>query len=84
MAAYVGVCFTIGALPELVHVVVPFMDEHLAPSSKRIQYEAWRASLLEYWEHEAKRVRACTFEGCQRPRRAKGSCLSHHYDAYRR
>ena len=72
------------ALPELIDVVVPFMDEHLPPSYKRLQYEAWRTALLEYWEHHAKRVRPCTIEGCDRPRRAKGLCRSHYYDAYRR
>lgn len=75
-------CFTIGALPELIQVVVPFMDEHLPGSYKRLQYEAWRSELLEYWEHRAKRVRPCTVEGCQQPRRAKGLCRSHYYDAY--
>lgn len=72
------------ALPGLVHVVVPFMDEHLPPSYKRNQYEAWRTALLEYREHRAKRVRPCTIEGCERSRRAKGLCRSHYYDAYRR
>jgi len=71
------------ALPELIDVVVPFMDEHLPQSYKRVQYEAWRAALLEYWEHHAKRVRPCTIEGCGRPRRAKELCRSHYYDAYR-
>ncbi len=61
------VCFAVRALPDLVEVIVPFMDEHLAPSYKRIQYEAWRAALLDYWEHRAKRVRACTVADCDRP-----------------
>lgn len=77
-----AICFTIGALPDLVHVVVPFMDEHLPPSYKRQQYLVWRAELLEYWEHRAKRVRPCTIEGCARPRRAKGLCRSHYYTAF--
>lgn len=64
--------------------LVPFMDEHLAPSYKRVQYEEWRAELLEYWEHRAKRVRPCTVEGCEAPRRAKGLCRSHYFAAYRR
>lgn len=78
------VAFVVRALPELLDVVVPFMDAHLPPSYKRTQYEAWRRSLLEYWEHDAKRVRPCTVEGCERPRRAKELCRSHYYDAYRR
>lgn len=78
------VAFVVHALPDLVHVVVPFMDEHLPPSYKCIQYEAWRADLLDYWEHQAKRVRPCTMIGCEEPRRAKGLCRSHYYDAYRR
>ncbi|CAN5650797.1 hypothetical protein BH20ACT1_BH20ACT1_00550 [soil metagenome] len=36
------VCFAVRSLPELVGVIVPFMDEHLPPSYKRIQYEVWR------------------------------------------
>lgn len=48
-------CFAVRSLPALVEVVVPFMDEHLPPSYKRTQYEAWRARLLHYWEHDAKR-----------------------------
>jgi hypothetical protein len=38
-----------------VEVVVPFMDEHLPPSHKRGQYLAWRAELVDYWEHRARR-----------------------------
>jgi hypothetical protein len=78
------VCFRIGALTELVETIVPFMDEHLPPSYKRTQYEAWRARLLHYWEHDAKRVRTCTIEGCERRRRAKGLCRSHYYAAFGR
>lgn len=76
------VSFTVRALADLVDVVVPFMDEHLAPSYKRAQYEAWRARLLDYWAQDAKRVRPCTVEGCDRPRRAKGLCRQHYYAAY--
>jgi hypothetical protein len=78
------VSFAVRALPDLVNVVVPFMDEHLAPSYKRAQYEAWRAKLFDYWSHDAKRVRPCTAEGCDRPRRAKGLCRRHYYAAYGR
>lgn len=76
------VSFAVRALADLVDVVVPFMDEHLAPSYKRVQYEAWRARLLDYWSHHAKRVRPCTAEGCDLPRRAKGLCRRHYYAAY--
>jgi hypothetical protein len=58
---------------------VPFMDAHLPPSYKREQYLAWRGRLLDYWEHRAKRVRPCTVEGCEKPRRAHGLCRHHLY-----
>jgi hypothetical protein len=71
------------ALRELLEVVVPFMDAHLPPSYKREQYVAWRARLLDYWEHRAKRVRPCTVEGCDKPRRAHGLCRHHLYREFR-
>ena len=61
------VTFGVRSIPELLDVIVPFMDEHLPPSYKRTQYEAWRAQLADYWEHRAKRVRPCTVEGCDTP-----------------
>jgi hypothetical protein len=64
--------YSVSALPDLVEVVVPFMDEHLPPSYKREQYLAWRADLLDYWEHRAKRRRVCTVDDCPEPQRAKG------------
>ncbi len=75
--------YVVGSLRELIDVIVPFMDEHLPPSYKRTQYEAWRTRLLDYWEHGAKRVRPCTVDGCDRPRRAKGLCRGHYYAEYR-
>lgn len=51
------VAFVVTRLRDLVEVVLPFMDEHLPPSYKRIQYEAWRAALLSYWQHDARRQR---------------------------
>ena len=71
--------FVVSRLGDLVHVVVPFMDEHLPPSYKREQYLVWRAELLDYWEHEAKRVRPCSVDGCDQPRRAHGLCRHHLY-----
>lgn len=68
-------------LADLVGVVVPFMDEHLPPSYKREQYVRWRANLLHYWEHAARRRRPCSVEGCQEPRRAHGLCRRHLYQA---
>jgi hypothetical protein len=50
------VTFAVQALPELVDVIVPFMDAWLPPSHKRTQYLAWRAALLDYWEHRARRL----------------------------
>lgn len=78
------VTFRVQALADLADVVVPFMDEHLPPSYKRQQYERWRAELLEYWEHGAKRRRTCTSPGCDEPRRAKGLCRRHYYEAFGR
>jgi hypothetical protein len=63
----------------LVEVVVPFMDEHLPPSNKRDQYSRWRSELLHFWEHEARRRRPCSIEGCEKPQRAKGFCRRHYY-----
>lgn len=70
-------------LRQLIEIVVPFMDAHLPPSYKREQYLAWRARLFDYWEHKAKRVRPCTVEGCDKPRRAHGLCRHHLYVQYR-
>lgn len=75
--------FVIQALRDLVEIVVPFMDEHLPPSYKRRQYLEWRARLFDYWEHKAKRVRPCTVDGCDEPRRAHGLCRHHLYVQYR-
>ena len=75
------VVFTVNALPDLVTTVIPFMDEHLPPSYKREQYFAWRSDLLEYWETRAKRVRPCTSNDCENPRRAHGLCRHHLYKA---
>ena len=71
------------SLRELLYIVVPFMDAHLPPSYKREQYLAWRARLLDYWEHKAKRIRPCNVDGCDEPRRAHGLCRHHLYVQYR-
>lgn len=71
--------FMVQSLRELLDVVVPFMDAHLPPSYKREQYLDWRERLFDYWEHRAKRVRPCTVEGCDKPRRAHGLCRQHLY-----
>ena len=76
--------FTVKTLPDLVDVVVPFMDEFLPPSHKRQQFEVWRAQLLTYWENAARRVRDCAAEGCTERRRARGLCRRHYFDRYRR
>jgi hypothetical protein len=73
------VCYAVKALKELMLVVVPFMDAHLPASYKREHYLAWRERLLDYWEHRAKRVRPCTVDGCDKPRRAHGLCRQHLY-----
>jgi len=71
--------FVVQSLRDLVTVVVPFMDAHLPESYKREQYLAWRARLLEYWEHNARRRgrRPCTVDGCDTPARAHGYCRHH-------
>lgn len=76
------VVFSVQSLRDLVEVIVPFMDEHLRPSYKREQYDAWRAELLDYWEHRAKRRRPCTVEGCDHPNRARGLCRHHYFQAF--
>lgn len=48
--------------PDLVEVVVPFMDDHLPPSHERDRYEVWRAALLERW------VTGCRAGGCAHER----------------
>jgi hypothetical protein len=78
------VTYLVRRLRDLVEVIVPFMDEHLPPSYKRTQYENWRSELLDYWEHGARRRKACAVEGCEVPRRAKGLCRHHYYDAFGR
>jgi len=70
------------SLPDLVDVVVPFLDEHLPPSYKRQQFEAWRAELMDYWHTKARRRRTCTVDGCDRPHRARGLCRVHYYAAH--
>jgi len=72
--------FQIADRADLLLRVIPFMDEHLPPSYKRVQYETWRATLLHYWEQDARRPLACAIDGCDQPRRAKGLCR-HHYHA---
>jgi hypothetical protein len=78
------VAYVVNRTADLVEVIVPFMDEHLPDSYKRTQYLAWRARLLEYWEHDMRRRRPCSVEGCTGPQRAKGLCRHHYYEQYRR
>jgi hypothetical protein len=69
--------FAIQGLRDHLDVTIPFMDVHLPSSHKRGQYLAWRAALIDYWEHDAKRVRPCSVDGCAAPRRAHGLCRRH-------
>lgn len=76
--------FSVRALPHLIDLIVPFMDEHLPPSHKRRQYLEWRQALLDYWEHRAKRRRPCRVPGCETTRRAHGFCRKHLFQATHR
>jgi hypothetical protein len=76
------VVYRVQRLRELVEVIVPFMDEHLAPSYKRGQYERWRADLLDHWEHRARRRRTCSVDGCTGHHRARGLCRRHYFEAF--
>ena len=51
------VVFAVQSKRDLVEVVLPFMDAHLPASYKRSQYLAWRAELLDAWEHRSRRTR---------------------------
>lgn len=75
--------FAVQSLREHRESTIPFMDAHLPNSHKREQYLDWRARLLDYWEHKAKRVRPCSVDGCSEPRRAHGLCRHHLYEQYR-
>jgi hypothetical protein len=55
---------------------IPFAEEFLLPCGKRRQYVEWRDRLIAY---DKKRVRPCTVEGCDKPRRAHGLCRQHLY-----
>lgn len=76
--------FSVRAFPDLMNVIVPFMDEHLPPSYKRTQYLQWREVLLDYWKHRAKRRRPCIVPGCETRRRAHGYCRKHLYQILHR
>jgi hypothetical protein len=69
--------FVVSSLVDHLQVTIPFMDEHLPESYKRIQYLDWRAQLFHYWEHRARRRRPCSVDGCDAPRRAHGYCRHH-------
>jgi hypothetical protein len=71
------ITFAIQSMRDHLAVTIPFMDAHLPESYKRQQYLEWRAALLDYWEHSAKRQRPCTVDGCEQARRAHGLCRHH-------
>jgi hypothetical protein len=78
------VVFVVRRVRDLIEVVAPFLDEHLRPSFKRRQYDVWRTALVLHWETTARRVRGCSHEGCDEPRRARGLCRRHYYATYGR
>ena len=77
------VTYVVQSLKELVQVIVPFMDDHLPTSYKRIQYEKWREDLLSYWEHKARKIRVCSVKGCNNFRRSHGVCRKHLWQLYK-
>ncbi len=77
------VSFVVQSLKELIYTIVPFMDDHLPASYKRVQYEAWRKELLNYWETRARKVQTCSIEGCKDFRKSHGVCRKHLWKVYR-
>ena len=73
------ISWSVRAFRDLVGVIVPFMDVHLPVSHKPEQYLGWRAALLDYWEHGARRRGTCSVDGCDAPHRAHGWCRHHLY-----
>ena len=69
--------FTVQATRDLVEVVVPFIDVHLAPSYKQEQYLEWRARLIDYWKFRYRRRKQCSFDDCEQPAKAYELCRRH-------
>ena len=53
-----AVIWAVQSRVELLDVVVPWLDDHLAPCHKRQQYEAWRAALLVAGRPRSRRAAA--------------------------
>jgi hypothetical protein len=64
---------------------IPFMEQYLLPSAKRVQYERWRDALIEHERaHPSKYGKGpspCSEPGCDKPVRGRGLCRSHYYRA---
>jgi hypothetical protein len=64
---------------------IPFMEQYLLPSAKRVQFEQWRDALIEHdLAHPSKFGKgpsACSEPGCDKPVRGRGLCRSHYYRA---
>ena len=71
------VAFVVSRMPDLIEVVVPFVDAHLPECHKRMQYQAWRADLFAYWNGQARRRRPCRIDGCSSLAVAYGLCRPH-------
>jgi hypothetical protein len=46
--------FRVQRLRDLAVIIVPFMDAHLPPSHKAIQYRSWRRELMSYTSRHAR------------------------------
>jgi hypothetical protein len=67
------------------NVTIPFFDEYLLQSAKRLQFDVWRERFDAYEREHPTRIgygpSSCSVEGCARPVRGRGLCRSHYYRA---
>ncbi len=62
---------------------IPFGEQFLFPSAKRIQFEQWRDDLYAYERDRPTRYgkgpSPCSQPDCEQPVRGRGLCRSHYY-----